>query len=187
MSALNFYDVQNNYVEYLKDVEVKSRGFTCVPNVVYGDARKFLCGIVLIVNGCNYYVPLTSSKSKYSKSILIEFPNDKLNKVKGSLRFNYMFPVPESCITERIIKDEPNAKRRQFLYAQLRFCIRNAQRITNQARRTYQVVTKKLSPSLLENSCDFIYWNKLAKHMNEETEDSSRAKAFKNPVTTTAA
>ena len=155
MQALSFYDVQENYVEYLKNVEIEARGFTCVPNIVYGDSRKFLCGIVLVVNECNYYVPLTSSKSKYSESILIEFPNDKHNKIKGSLRFNYMFPVPESCIRERIIKNESDVKRRQFLNAQFQFCIKNTQRILNQAKRTHHIVTKKLNPSLLRNSCDF--------------------------------
>ena len=92
---------------------------------------------------------------KFSESILVEFPNDKSNKVKGSLRFNFMLPVPEAYITRRIINDEPDAKRKQFLNAQLRFCIKNTQRILNQAKRTHLIVTKKLNLALLKNSCDF--------------------------------
>lgn len=121
----------------------------------YEGEQKFLCGIVLQINGFDYYVPVTSYKKKQSENILIEFPDDKYNKIKGSLRFNFMFPVPKQKISLRIIKNEPNIKRRIFLNNQLRFCNDNVERIHNQAKRTYQIVTKKLNMFLLDNACDF--------------------------------
>lgn len=33
-----------------------------------------------------------------SDNILIEISKDKWKPVKGSLRFNYMFPIPDECI-----------------------------------------------------------------------------------------
>lgn len=107
------------------------------------------------MNGFNYYVPVTSYKQKQSENILIVIENDKYNKIKGSLRFNYMFPVSDDYINVRIIKNEPDVKRRMFLNAQLQFCIDNIEKIHNQARRTYTIITKHLNESLLSNSCDF--------------------------------
>lgn len=43
MNKLNFYDVDEKYIEYLKNIEIESRGFTCVPNIIYSGERKFLC------------------------------------------------------------------------------------------------------------------------------------------------
>ena len=155
MGILSFYDVDKDYVDYLKQVEIKERGFTCVPDVEYEGERKFLCGVVLEVNEHKYYVPVTSYKTKQSENILIIIGKDKHNNVKGSLRFNYMFPVPDICITERIIKNEPDISRRMFLNAQLRFCINNAKAILNHAKRTYLIVTRELNKGLLSNSCMF--------------------------------
>ena len=155
MGILSFYDVDREYVDYLKQAEIKERGFSCVPDVEYDGKRKFLCGVVLEVNEHKYYVPVTSYKTKQSENILIIIGKDKHKNVKGSLRFNYMFPVPESCITERIIKNEPDSSRRIFLNAQLRFCINNAKIILNHAKRTYLIVTRELNEGLLSNSCMF--------------------------------
>ncbi len=49
-------------------------------------------------------------KRKNQKVFLIVFEDDKYNKIKGSLRFNYMIPVPKDCIEERIINDEKKYK-----------------------------------------------------------------------------
>ena len=89
MDKLSFYDVDKEYIDYLKQEEIKQRGFTKVPNMEYENEQKFLCGIVLSINNINYYVPVTSYKKKKSESFLIIFDDDKYNKIKGSLRFNF--------------------------------------------------------------------------------------------------
>jgi len=155
MSKLSFYDVDNDYISYLKTVEIEARGFTHVPDMEYDGRQKFLCGVVLEVNGFKYYVPVTSYKQKQSENILIVFEHHTYNKVKGSLRFNFMFPVSDKYITERIIRNEQNITRRMFLNDQLQFCIDNEQLILNQARRTYNIVTKGLNEGLLDNACMF--------------------------------
>lgn len=40
---------------------------------------------------------------KQEANIFIRIPGDK-QEVKGSLRFNYMIPVPEKCIEKLVIK-----------------------------------------------------------------------------------
>ena len=49
---LNFYDIDENYINFLKIIDSQ------VPNVKYDANNKFVCGIVLKVNGVNYYAPV---------------------------------------------------------------------------------------------------------------------------------
>jgi len=72
-----------------------------------------------------------------------------------------MFPVPCVCIKERIIKNEVNIIRRNFLNKQLQFCIDNENRIMNQAKRIYNIITKKLNPFIIDKSCDFLLLERL--------------------------
>ena len=85
---LFFYDVDIDYVRYLKEAEKAKRGFTRVPDVEYGNERKMVCGVVLEMNGYKYYVPISSYKKKQPNNLLIRLEDDRFNQIKGSLRFN---------------------------------------------------------------------------------------------------
>jgi protein AbiQ len=154
MDNLNFYTVDLAYVAHLKTVETEKRGFSRVPNMDYGDKRKpkFLCGIVLEINGVDYYVPVTSYKQKKPDNFLIQLAN---GQVASSLRFNYMFPVPKSLLAERTITTEPDRAYRALLSQELRYCIRNQETIRHLAERTYKRVLLGKNPGLVANSCDF--------------------------------
>ena len=119
---LNFYLVKKDYVEYLRSEEKAVRGFTRVPDLKYGYPykQKFLCGVVVEVNGLSYYVPVTSYKQKKPDNFLIL---SKSGNVVSSLRFNYMIPVPPGSISIREIKNEPDIKYRALLAQELRYCI----------------------------------------------------------------
>lgn len=166
MDNLNFYTVDSAYVEYLKDAETKKRGFTRVPNMDYGPNRKqkFLCGIVLQIDDVNYYVPVSSyKKNQHDNFLIIADSGD----VVSSLRFNYMFPIPDGVIQERIINTEPDIKYRALLSQELRFCIKNQDTIRKLAERTYKRVRLGKNPGLVHNSCDFalleeqcLFWHK---------------------------
>jgi len=107
---------------------------------------------VLCVNGVDYYVPVTSYKNKKPDNFLIYASN---SRVVSSLRFNYMFPVPSSLLTKRIILDEPDPAYRALLSQELSFCIKNQQEIQRLAERTYKRVMLGKDPGLVHNSCDF--------------------------------
>ena len=95
MDKLNFFTADFDYVSYLQEAEKKSRGFSRVPHMEYtiGHKQKFLCGVVLQVNGFDYYVPVTSFKQQKPDNFLIAADN---GQVVSSLRFNYMFPFQRS-------------------------------------------------------------------------------------------
>lgn len=155
MDKLNFYTVDLDYVKHLKQTETKARGFSRVPNMDYGTRRKlkFLCGVVLRINEINYYVPVTSYKLQKPDNFLIKAAN---GQVVSSLRFNYMFPVPETLLSERIIAAEPDRAYRALLAQELRYCIKHQETIRHLAERTYKRVLLGKNPGLLANSCDFL-------------------------------
>lgn len=156
MDKLKLYDVSKEYVAFLQAAEIEARGFTRVPNMEYpGREQKFLCGIVMEINGVQYYVAATSYKKQQSENILIVFPDDTYSPIKGSLRFNFMFPVPSEAVTMRIIDHEPKFSRRIFLAKQLEFFNASVDKIRQKATHTYNKVIHRYSPSLTEQSCDF--------------------------------
>ncbi|WP_053982992.1 type III toxin-antitoxin system ToxN/AbiQ family toxin [Niameybacter massiliensis] len=155
--SLSFYYVSADYVRYLQAEETNQRGFTHVPNVEYSQShnQKFVLGIILEMNGFDYYVPVSSYSIKRSDNILINIDSDTVNPIKGSIRFNYMFPIPKGLAKELIIKNESNSGRRSLLNKEWKFCIENEVKIRNKARQTYSKVINRVNESVAKNSCDF--------------------------------
>ena len=154
MEKLNFYTVNACYVKYLQNAEQASRGFSRVPNLNYGNQRKqkFFCGIVLQVNGVDYYVPVSSYKQKKADNFLILADN---GQVVSSLRFNYMFPIPKELAAVHVITHQSDLAYRALLAQELRFCIKNQVHIQKLAERTYKRVLLGKDLGLVANSCDF--------------------------------
>lgn len=166
--SLSFYNVDKDYIYYLQYMETKKRGFTHVPNMEYENKeQKFICGIVLEINGMKYYVPVSSYKKQQKDNILINIIRDAKNPVKGSLRFNYMFPAPDECITELIISKE-EVKRRNLLNKELRFVLENEERIRNKAKQTYSKVKNQVNDNIVKNSCDFKLLEKACKNYSKK-------------------
>ena len=156
MDKLNFFTVDLAYLHFLQAEEAGKRGFTRVPTMDYGPGRKqkFLLGIVLCVNGVDYYAPVTSYKTKMPDNFLILA---KSGDVTSSIRFNYMFPVPGSMVAEHVIASEPDMKYRALLAQELRYCIKHQEEIQHLAERTHRRVLLGKNPGLVNNSCDFLF------------------------------
>ena len=92
-----------------------------MPNIHYSDRDQFSFGAVLQENGTNYSVSVSSFDIQQEANILIRTPGDK-KEIKGSLRFNYMIPVPEECIKRLVIKDIEDEQYRMLLNKEYRFC-----------------------------------------------------------------
>ena len=108
------------------------------------------------VNGFNYFVPVSSYCKKQQDNFLIKIKDHHTEKVVGSLRFNYMIPVPEKCLKlldfKTGIMDE---NRRIFIEKEYRFCKSKRSAIQKGARKTYERVIGAVSDALVKNSCDF--------------------------------
>lgn len=151
---MDFYRINEAYNRFLQEYEKKKRGITKVPNIRYTDRNKFAFGAVLQVNGMKYYVSVSSFDKKQEANLLIRVPGDK-KEVKGSLRFNYMVPVPDECIEKLVIKDIKDEKYRLLLNKEYQFCIENAERIQKKANKIYKMVKANSKQILTENSCAF--------------------------------
>ena len=173
MENLNFFSISDDYVKFLQSEETKARGFSRVPNTDYGDSQKekFLCGVVLRVNDFDYYVPVSSYKKQQPDNFLVK---NKYGKIVGSLRFNYMFPVPKKFVAEKEIAKESDPAYRALLSQELRYCIKNQAHICSLAERTYKRVLLGKNLGLVRNSCDFPL---LEKKMQEYIRQKETSKA----------
>lgn len=151
---MDFYRINEEYNRFLQRYEKEKRGVTKVPNIRYTDRNKFAFGAVMQVNGMNYYVSVSSFDKKQEANILIRVPGDE-KEVKGSLRFNYMVPVPDECIEKLVIKDIEDEKYRLLLNKEYQFCMKNAERIQKKANKIYEMVTSNRKQILTDNSCAF--------------------------------
>ncbi|MEZ3447202.1 MAG: type III toxin-antitoxin system ToxN/AbiQ family toxin [Lachnospiraceae bacterium] len=151
---MDFYRINEKYIQFLQRYEKEKRGVTKVPDIRYTDRNKFAFGAVMRVNGINYYVSVSSFDRKQEANILIRVPGDK-KEVKGSLRFNYMVPVPDECIEKLVIKDVEDEKYRLLLNKEYQFCMNNADRIQKKANKIYEMVTTNCKQILTDNSCAF--------------------------------
>lgn len=153
---VQFYYAAKEYVEFLKQAETRERGFTCVPNIEYQNRNKFVYGAVLNINGMDYFVPVSSKIGKDHEYNIDIKTDDKINPIKGSLRFQYMIPIPHNCLTKLVIDDIPDFNQRAKISKELKFCRRNKDKIEQYAQKTYLAVITQKNDKLLSHSCDFL-------------------------------
>lgn len=152
---IQFYYVSADYVDFLKNKEQEKRGFSCVPNVTYSNRNKFLYGSVLEVGNIKYFVPISSKTGKNPQYNLDIKTDDKKNRIKGSLRFPYMIPVPPECLIKLDIRQVKDDNEKARISKELAFCRKNKDKLEKYARNTYNDVLNKTNDKLVHNSCDF--------------------------------
>lgn len=161
---LYFYYIQSEYIDYLKTYELKTRGFTCVPNAQYWNTNKFTFGAVFEMSGQSYYVPVSSYHKKQEDVILIKDKKNRKNGqsiILGSLRFAYMIPVPKKCIIKLDINKLPTEYSKVHVSKELAFCRRNRDKIKTQALKTYNRVISKKYPELTKIAVILNCWKRL--------------------------
>jgi protein AbiQ len=141
MNKLSFYDVKENYISYLKKFDNK------IPNVKYDNGNKFFCGVVLQINDFKYYAPISSFKKKQKTNILIY---DK-DKIISSIRFSFMFPVPDSQLS---IKNINESKDKNLLLKELKYCNSIREIVLKNAKRVYRYGTNP-NHIYFNNCCNF--------------------------------
>ena len=99
-----------------------------------------LCGAVFQVNGCSYYVPLSSKTVRSSTNLVIY--NDE-SKPLASLRFQYMVPVPEDVLIkiDIISLTQSDARYGDLFQEEYLFCNRpeNVVQIKRMAKRAFTI------------------------------------------------
>lgn len=103
---IKFYTVDENYLKYLHIYDKK------VPLQNYNKHKKFFCGIVLTINGINYFAPL-SHNTKPANTALIIVHN---GQPKSSIRFSFMIPIENRYVTYKNFQDELNEENLKIKY-----------------------------------------------------------------------
>jgi len=153
---LKFYQADEEYCAFLQKAD------PCVPYIQVKKGIRPFVGIVLTINGLNYFAPLTSPKPKHQKmKNQIDFLKIKAGEW-GAINFNNMIPIHSSSLTVINMEiSEKNSKAdidyKNLLTNQLTWCNANKVRILSQAGKLYQrIVSKQAYQELEKRCCNFL-------------------------------
>lgn len=159
---IKLYNIDNRYIDYLSPH---------APHLFYNkkpgqqNERKFI-GVILQVNGLNYFAPLSSFKPKHQNmSDMIDFIKVKNYAV---INLNNMFPVPkEECYFVDIQKEQ-DLQYRSLLRAEYRYIKSIQDKIRKNALNVYNhKIIKGNSTGLAKRCNDFLLLEKLCKEYNK--------------------
>ena len=168
MGKLKFYDIHKKYISYLKKFDHQ------IPEIEYDNNSKFFCGIVLEINGFNYYAPITSFNKQQRTNFVIL---DKGRPI-SSIRFSFMVPASEPFITLTDFSSKPQ-KYKDLVNAEVKYCNQNITAIYKKAKEVYKIGINKKHP-LNHTCCDFklleeksLIYNNTMKEIAVSKEDES--------------
>lgn len=155
--SFSFYCVEPSYCDYLREYDPK------VPYTMDKKSTRPFIGIVLNINGFDYFAPLTSPKPKHLKmKNQIDFLKIN-NGIWGAINFNNMIPVPQCCLSRISMEILPTDTQDEIAYKnllmnQLSWCNmkQHTDAILEKALRLYTVITTgRARKELVERCCDF--------------------------------
>ena len=153
---LRFYRADEGYCDFLRQADA------CVPYIHDDKSTRPFVGVLLTVNGLDYFAPLSSPKPKH-KTMKNQVDFLKINSGEwGAINFNNMIPIHPNCLTVvdmRILETDDKAERdyKNLLTNQLSWCNSNRAGILARAEKLYRmIVEKKAWPELARRCCDFI-------------------------------
>lgn len=152
---LKFYDIDENYIQFLKTIDRQ------VPDVKYDSNNKFLCGVVLEINGIKYYAPISHKTDKQQTNLQI-FDN---GVPISTIRFSFMIPAFDEVLTYKNFKDiaKIDPAYASLLHAEHSYCSNNVADIKSKALSVYKIGCNK-NHRLNYTCCDF---KKLEEHYME--------------------
>ena len=113
--------------------------------------RKYI-GIVLIVNGMNYFAPLSSFKTKHKKM------KNGLDFIKigdyAVINLNNMFPVPDGEYKYVDIPTVKNSQHRKLLMSEYRIIRKLQDKIMKNAAEVYKHKIRKGNTTALAKRCN---------------------------------
>lgn len=148
-TLLRFYTIKDDFINKMKLLDPKIQNN-------YGGTRPYV-GVLLVINGLNYYAPLSSYKPKQDKINNITVfklhekgnPNNKL----GVIHINNMFPVTDDQLIEITI--DITDKYGRLLQNQYEFILHFQDQIQAQAQQLYDLANKNRNSFIARLSCDF--------------------------------
>ena len=161
---LSFFEVDKSYIRFLKRYENK------IPNISYDAHDKFMLGVLFEISGMKYYAPISSFKKQQRTNFLIKDAGEG-NKVLGSIRLSFMFPVPDGVVWKKDFSKE-SASYRFLLMKENSFCNAHADEIIDKAQYIYKTVQENSDKIIVQNSCNFpLLEKKMQEYIKEKKKD----------------
>lgn len=168
MNKLDFYYLD---LKYIRDLSSADDNIMSISPQRGKQNRPFV-GVVTVLNGRKYCIPLTSPKDKFGQmksqvdfiKIFDEGRKDKngMPKLIGVLNINNMLPVSDTVIQKVDLRihpsDLPEIKRaKSLMQKQLEWCRNHEDVIENRANKVYDLVTNHpdKSRNLVKRSSKF--------------------------------
>ena len=144
---MKFYDIDENYVKYLQTIDKQ------IPNIHYSTNNKFVCGVVLEINGTKFYAPISHTIKKFQTSLLIY---DK-NRPISSIRFSFMLPAYDEVLKEKNFKEIATQDQNyaNIITAEYDYCLHHQDDIYQKANAVYKIGCNK-DHHLNYTCCDFL-------------------------------
>lgn len=157
MDNIKLYEVEPAYINYLAPhaphlFQNKQPG--------QHNERKYI-GVVLSVNGMDYFAPLSSFKDKHRRM------QEGLDFIKvknyAVINLNNMFPVPSGQYSYVDISKEKDPKYKSLLLAEYRFIKSIQEKIRKNAANLYKLKVSGPSSPLTKRCNDFVALEGLCK------------------------
>ena len=156
LSRLKIYEVNPIYVKYLSSFQ--KHIFSSEHDK---KTRKYI-GIILRINDCNYFAPLSSFKPKHAK--MKEGVDFIKIKDYAVININNMIPVPKGEYKETDINGTKDEHYRYLLQAESREINRQKNRIIKNADIVYRhKLRNNLATPLANRTNDFVLLEKACK------------------------
>ncbi len=147
---LFLYKIDADYLKYLHKIDYRI-------SVKYNN-RPFV-GIITMINGINYVLPLTSQTTQERKkegknkrsALITTFVKDSDDTEIANILHNNMFPVKEGTYTAL----EINAEIDTYESNEIRYIRKNSKNIIDKAKKVHADRTTKHNPFLFKACCDF--------------------------------
>ena len=174
IKTINWYIIKNEYVNYLKQFDNK------VQNIDYKKSIKPYIGMIFSLDKFNYYVPISSPKSKhYSMGENIDFlkimDGDKIISV---INLNNMIPVDNSSvelldykrISRYIIFKNQTEKLKYIALLRKELLIINNRKkeIFERAKKLYEIKINSPKSKIAKRCCNFKLLERKSKSFNKK-------------------
>lgn len=167
MAALQFYEVDPDYIDYLNEDGGSQMMHNKQTNQRH--SRKYI-GIVLEIDGLKYVAPLSSFKPKHARMK----PALDMFKIQqfGVININNMIPVCDEVIHKVIFKNLKDRKYADLLMEEYRIISKHQDLIRSKAERVYAHKLENGDETSLGRRCpDFKQLEKLCEEYREQLQE----------------
>lgn len=165
---LNFYKVDKSFLSFLHSEDKKVNGFSCVPTMDYSaeQKEKFMCGIIVSVNGIKYLAPVSSYTVKKDNNILLY---SEEGRITSSIRLNFMFPVAKGTYKRYDFEKETDPKYLSVVKQEWLSANQQRDQIRKLAKSTYLEVRRFTAKGRAPKwACNFTYLEKLSQQWEKD-------------------